>query len=104
MQFVPSVPSVAVTPGSRRVKSLSATYAVKPVFPRDHPSPYETENQENYLPPEPEAAPPAITENRRTYCRRVKHLPVLEELRSGVDRRKHNLLEGDVVEHIDESA
>jgi hypothetical protein len=26
----------------------------------------------------------------------------LEELRSGVDRRRHNLFGGDVVEHIDE--
>lgn len=104
MQFVPSVPSTTVTPGSRRVKSLSATYAVKPVFPREQPSPYETENPENHPPPEHEVEHSPVLENRRTYCRRVKHLSVLEELRSGVDRRKHNLLVGDVVEHIDESA
>jgi hypothetical protein len=29
---------------------------------------------------------------------------VLEELRSGVERRRHNLREGDLVEHIDEEA
>jgi len=39
---------------------------------------------------------------RRTYCRRFEHLPVLEELRSGIDRRKHMQRAGDVAEHVDE--
>ena len=45
------------------------------------------------------AAP--IGENRRACCRRVAHLPILEEFRSGVDRRRHNQREGDLTEHID---
>jgi len=39
---------------------------------------------------------------RRTYCRRFEHLPVLEELRSGIDRRQHRQREGDAAEHVDE--
>ena len=39
--------------------------------------------------------------DRRTYCRRVAHLPILEEFRSGLDRRRHNLRADDMTEHID---
>ena len=38
---------------------------------------------------------------RRIYCRRIEHLPILIELRSGIERRRHNQREGDVTEHID---
>jgi hypothetical protein len=40
-------------------------------------------------------------EDRRKTCRRVQHLPVLVELRSGVERRRHNLFEGVADEHVD---
>jgi hypothetical protein len=38
---------------------------------------------------------------RRTYCRRSRHLPVLAELRSGLERRHHNQRAGDPTEHVD---
>lgn len=41
-------------------------------------------------------------EERRKYCRRILHLPVLEELRSGLDRRHHHIRVSDFAEHIDE--
>jgi hypothetical protein len=41
-------------------------------------------------------------EERRKACRRIHHQKVLIELRSGLDRRRHNLLAGGVVDHIDE--
>lgn len=39
---------------------------------------------------------------RRTYCRRFERLPVLVELRSSIERRRHKQREEDVTEHIDE--
>jgi hypothetical protein len=38
---------------------------------------------------------------RRTYCRRSRHLPVLAELRSGLERRRHNQRAEDPTEHVD---
>ncbi len=43
-------------------------------------------------------------EDRRLYCRRVHHQTMLEELRSSIDRRKHQLRNTDVQLHIDEEA
>jgi hypothetical protein len=57
-------------------------------------------------PPEPvgeiEKRQTFFQEDRRTYCRRVAQQPILEELRSGVDRRKHSQRGGDIMNHIDE--
>ena len=39
---------------------------------------------------------------RRTYCRRIEHLPILVELRSELERRRHNLRTDDTTEHVDE--
>jgi len=38
---------------------------------------------------------------RRTYCRRTEHLPVLLELRSGEERRHNNQRASDLTEHVD---
>jgi hypothetical protein len=38
---------------------------------------------------------------RRTYCRRSRHQPVLAELRSGLERRRHNQRAADPTEHVD---
>jgi hypothetical protein len=46
----------------------------------------------------------ATFEERRKLCRRVTHQAVLIELRSGIDRRRHDLREGAVADHIDETA
>jgi hypothetical protein len=43
-------------------------------------------------------------EDRRKACRRLSQQPVLVELRSGVERRRHNLRADDLVDHIDETA
>lgn len=54
---------------------------------------------------------PVVDENRhdvqmqqeqRTYCRRIYHWPVLEELRSLIDRRQHGHGEIYLTKHIDE--
>jgi len=41
-------------------------------------------------------------EDRRKACRRIHNQKVLIELRSGVDRRHHDLLGNHAAEHIDE--
>ncbi len=41
-------------------------------------------------------------QERRAYCRRVTHQSILEELRSGVERRKNRQRGGDMADHIDE--
>jgi len=43
-----------------------------------------------------------IQESRRKYCRRVSHQSMLEELRSGQERRKNRQRGSDTTEHIDE--
>lgn len=109
MRYVTDIPPVATKgPNSRQVTGLTAALAVRPVHPGEHPVPYveqlkahqETvhsiEQQQRKLPVEN-----VPVEDRRKACRRVSHQAVLIELRSGIDRRHHNLLEGDVAEHID---
>jgi hypothetical protein len=45
----------------------------------------------------------AMKAERRTYCRRIYHWPVLEELRSNVERRHHDEDGWDsLIKHIDE--
>ena len=41
-------------------------------------------------------------QERRMYCRRVAHQPIMEELRSGVERRRNRQRGGDMTDHIDE--
>lgn len=103
MQNVPSIPPPTYTGlGGREVKGLTDAHAVKPVQERGQPSPdkqhehrHEAEHHEH---------PEVQQEDRRKYCRRVSHQPVLVELRSGIERRRHNLFVGGIVEHIDEEA
>lgn len=101
MQLIPAIQSPAATPATREVKALSGVHAVKPVQVED-------------------AAPTAVApglhaqyqgkqsglpaEDRRKTCRRSGNQKVLLELRSGLDRRQHDLLAGGAAEHIDEQA
>jgi hypothetical protein len=108
MRYVPSIPSTTASPTTRQVKGLSAAQAVKPVFPREQPvlpniEPHAAQ-REPMQPAERQEHRAVPFEDRRKACRRVSHLPVLIELRSGIDRRRHSLREGDITEHIDETA
>jgi hypothetical protein len=47
---------------------------------------------------------PHVDGERRTYCRRSVHQPVLLELRSGIERRHHAQRSTDLTDHIDEEA
>ncbi|HLP99402.1 MAG TPA: hypothetical protein VK149_13270 [Sideroxyarcus sp.] len=104
MRYVSDIPSVTPNTTARQVSGLSATHAVKPVHPFDEPVTYVEQHAEHQPLPQqlPQAVAPSLPpEDRRTYCRRVSHQHVLIELRSGVERRRHNLFEGGADEHID---
>ncbi len=107
MRYVPTISSTTASTTTRQVRALSAAPAVKPVFPRaqsDHPSGGRTAPQhESVAPAAEQERRTVVFEDRRKARRRVNHLPVLVELRSGVERRRHNLREGDITEHIDET-
>jgi hypothetical protein len=77
---------------------------VKAVYPREQPVQYVTPHaahQEALRPVEPQLHHELPAEDRRMTCRRMQHLPVLVELRSGGDRRRRNLFEGGADEHVD---
>lgn len=100
MRYVTDISSGSPNAEPRQVKKLSATYAVKRVYPREQPVLLNEAT--------PHTAAQAAhqkeqfgQEERRQTCRRVRHDPVLEELRSGIDRRHHNIREGDIAEHVD---
>jgi len=108
MKIVPSLaPTIAVTKDDSEVEALTAVKAVKPVQPRTLPplvvqprarpkaSPDITEQQDRRLDVH-------VHRERRIYCRRIEHLPVLVEMRSGFDRRRHNQRGDDMTEHVDE--
>lgn len=103
MQFVPIIPAPRNLLEERlEVKRLAAVKAAKPVQPRTLPPllsySHEAPHREH---PEQERRQAAQREERRSYCRRVQHLPVLIELRSAIDRRKHAQRSTDRPEHID---
>lgn len=105
MRYVPSISPATTSPDTRPVRGLSATHAVKPVHPREQIVPvieHHAVHREAAQPAEPQPRRDVNAEERRKVCLRVSHQPVLVEFRSGVDRRRHNLRAGDVVEHIDE--
>ncbi len=107
MRYVPSISSATPSPITRQVKGLVAAHAVRPVFPPEQSAPAVeqpavTRQVQQQVERQQYRAVPF--EERRKICRRVSHQPVLVELRSGIERRHHNLRDGDIVDHIDEEA
>lgn len=104
MQTVPSIPPPIVDTTKREVNATHRVDAVQQI----HPSPFAEllmqQQEQAAARYEPPAAPTLPTEDRRKYCRRTQHLPVLVELRSGIERRRHDLLANSPHEHIDELA
>lgn len=99
MRFVPTIDPAPIRPTTREVKALSAVHAVKPVQVGDA-APTAVAPR---LHAQDQARQPGLpVEDRRHACRRIANHKVLLELRSGRDRRQHNLLAGGTVEHIDE--
>lgn len=106
MRYVSSIPPVTMSPRTRQVTALSAVHSVNPVHAPLQTVPYvelQAAHQSSAVPVVVQQKQRDIpVEDRRKACRRVSHQAVLEELRSGIDRRHHNLLDGDVADHIDE--
>ncbi len=102
MRNVSSVTSTYTSMGERAVNGLGGVHAVKPVQARG-PAPAAEQEQHHHNAVSRERHD-MFQEERRKAVRRVSRQPVLVELRSGLDRRRRSLREGDIVEHIDEEA
>jgi hypothetical protein len=106
MRYVSDVKPVVTGANSSLVPSLSSVHAVKPIHSREQAVFLVTARHHNQPKASIEADAKSLTklplQERRTACRRIHNQKVLIELRSGVDRRHHDLLGGHVAEHIDE--
>ena len=107
MRFVPDLPPpITVGKEGLEVKALTQVKAARPVQARTLPP--LVLQQPTLL--EEASDPVELEENRhdshfhgerRMYCRRIEQLPILVELRSGIDRRRHKRRDVDETEHID---
>lgn len=107
MKYVPSLPPpVTGVETGLEVQALTGVRRARPVRARTLP-PLVVQPHIRH-----EASPDAAGEGekrhdphfhgeRRTYCRRIEHLPFLVELRSGKDRRRHHQRADDMTEHVD---
>ncbi|MDP2694121.1 MAG: hypothetical protein Q8O58_04535 [Gallionella sp.] len=109
MKYVPSLPPpVTGVETGLEVKALARVKRAKPVQARTLPPLVVQPHARHEAPPEvagneEKRHDPHVHGERRIYCRRIEHLPILVELRSGIDRHRHNQRAGDIAEHIDES-
>lgn len=108
MKIVPDLPSpITIEKDDFRVKALARIKPVKPVQERTLP-PLVTQGHErletpfDLIEPQEKRHDTHVHGERRTYCRRIEHLPILVELRSIADRRRHKQRVDDETEHIDE--
>ena len=118
MHFVPIIPQPKTGVEERfEVKGVAAPGAVKPVAGRTSSPPplvYAHVQQGASEIPQPHLQthkrragdrPETVDQGeRRLACRRFQHLPILEELRSLVDRRRHKRRKADPESHIDVEA
>jgi hypothetical protein len=89
------------------VTGLGSVNSIKAVHPREHMVIQVKLQQGRHVAlneVDPGMTQRESIEERRKTCRRIHQQKVLIELRTGVDRRHHNLRAGDMVEHIDETA
>ena len=107
MRYVSSIPPPPKSPNTRQVGGLTAVRSVKAVQLLEQTVPnveQQTVQQEAARLAEKQRRSEGQFVDRRKVCRRVTQLPVLVELRSGVERRRRSQREGDPVDHIDEIA
>lgn|SRR3990167_7145953 len=109
MRYVQSLPPlVEPLPDSGEVRATAALKAAHPVGPRTLPPMIFRHHQ-------PPVALPAINRRwvprtaaqegeRRKQDRRLRNAPVLEDLRSHLDRRHHNQRKTDLATHVDDQA
>jgi len=110
MKFVPIPPPAPTAPRDElEVEALAAVKAAKPVQPRSVPPLVVQHRMRSKESPDTSGQQNSRQEvrvhgERRTYCRRIEHLPEFVELRAEFDRRQHNRRGDDVTEHVDEKA
>jgi predicted ABC-class ATPase len=108
IQNLPLPPSVKGLEDINEVTKLTEIKPVKSVPERTQPSlvfrPSTRAEYQHNLIKTFERRNAEIHLDRRTICRRIKTQPLLKELRSKVDRRRHTQRKTDITEHIDEDA
>ena len=108
MRFVPSFPPpITVPEEGLEAKALARVKPVKPIQARTLPPLVvqrhaRPENPSGLSGQQEKRRDTHVHGERRTYCRRIEHLPILFELRSVPDRRRQRQREGDVTGHVDE--
>lgn len=105
MQFIPIIPRAGkLLEDWLEVRRLAAVRASRPVEPRSLPPlvrlPPHLQHRQIEAVQDERRMPGQI--ERRRYCRRIRGLPILEELRSCIERRKHSQRGSDPATHIDE--
>jgi hypothetical protein len=107
MKIVPDPPQpITVAKAGLEVEALAPVKAAKPVQPGTQ-QPLAVQREQHHASPdiagqEERRHDVHVHGERRTYCRRIEHLPILVELRAGYDRRRHNQRGDDLTEHVDE--
>jgi hypothetical protein len=108
MRYVSEITPVATAQKPSLVPVLSSVQAVKPIHSREQTvfqvTTLRHSQHTETVEPDKDSLARLPLEDRRKACRRFHTQRVLVELRSGVDRRHHDLLGNHAVEHIDEQA
>ncbi|MHB1098367.1 MAG: hypothetical protein ACYCZR_02315 [Burkholderiales bacterium] len=101
--MVQYVPSNLVThpPENRVIDKVNEVARIHPVEPHMKQAAVREESGHSHPVDEKVRYGPLPLADRRIYCRRIYHWPVLEELRSLVDRRRHD--PGGETGHVDEA-
>ena len=107
MRFVPSLPPpITVAKESLKLKALARVKPVRPVQAHTQPPLVVQRHVRSEVPDhtgqQERRHDASFQGERRTYCRRIEHLPILVELRSGIDRRRQKQRGADLTEHVDE--
>ncbi len=108
MRYVSEVKPTTTGKKSSLVLGLSTVHAVKPIHSREQTvfqvtALHQNQHKES-VEADKESKGRLPVEDGRKACRRIHNQKVLIELRSGVERRHHDLFGNRAVEHIDEKA
>ena len=107
MQLVPIIPQLKISvEESLEVARIAAVKASRPVAERTLPPllsyAHERSTKTSVETTQQKTHQLDRQEDRRSICRRLQHQTILEELRSSIDRRRHQHRKTDMRLHIDE--
>lgn len=110
MRYVPSIRTpLVIAKEGLRVQALDRIRAAKLVRERTLPPllvHHPIQLEKTFVPgvSEDMRHAPQLHGERRIQCRRIEHRPILVELRSEIERRRHKQRAKDKTEHIDVEA